>query len=121
MTFSTIGFRNMPRKATGQGGGRPFGSKSRHTVEREAKIAATQAAAEALLPQAFKGDAHALLIWVYKDESLDLETRLAAARAAIPYEKPRLATIDANVRMDVTAHEWMLKQLASVVDDGDGE
>ena len=39
---------------------------------------------------AFSGDAHSLLICVYKDPNIPLDIRIDAARAAIAYEKPRL-------------------------------
>ncbi len=40
----------------------------------------------------FTGDAHALLVWAYKNPDLSVELPLAAAKAVIGYEKPRLAT-----------------------------
>ena len=48
------------------------------------------------MPGAFEGDAHALLMWVYKDPTKRLAIRVDAAKAAAPYEKPRLSQIDAN-------------------------
>src|SRR5437899_6386885 len=45
------------------------------------------------IPNAFAGDAHALLVAVYKDPRQDLHTRLDAAKAALPYEKPRLQAV----------------------------
>jgi hypothetical protein len=41
----------------------------------------------------FEGDAHALLMFVYKNPALDIQIRLDAARVAIKYEKPSLAAI----------------------------
>ena len=46
---------------------------------------------------AFKGDAHALLVMVYCDPRQPIELRIDAAKAAIGYEKPKLASIDAKV------------------------
>jgi hypothetical protein len=46
---------------------------------------------------AFKGDAHALLVLVYSDPRQPIELRIDAAKAAIGYEKPKLASIDAKV------------------------
>jgi hypothetical protein len=69
-------------------------------------IAAVRATkqAEALLRMTgtdmFEGDAHALLIWAYKHPDVPLKMRLDAARDALPYEKPRLMSIDG--RMDHT-------------------
>ena len=47
----------------------------------------------------FKGDAHALLVMIYQDQTLPLAIRLDAAKAAIPFEKPELAV------MSLTADE----------------
>ena len=47
----------------------------------------------ATLPDPFEGDAHALLTAVYKDPRIEILVRLDAAKAAAPYEKPRLATM----------------------------
>jgi hypothetical protein len=64
-------------KRTGNPRGRPKGAKSSRTVET-----------------AFDGDAHELLMAVYKDTSHPLLTRIDAAKAAIGYEKPRLQAIE---------------------------
>jgi hypothetical protein len=58
-----------------------------------AQLVREAAAIEGVLPEAFAGDVHAYLMAVYKDTSLPLKDRLAAATAAIAYEKPRLAAI----------------------------
>ena len=50
----------------------------------------------------FEGDAHALLVWVYKNPELPAAMRLQAAQAAAPYERPRLASIDARIDGRVT-------------------
>jgi hypothetical protein len=41
-----------------------------------------------------RGDAHALLIRVYKDPAQPLALRIDCAKAALPYEKPRLASVE---------------------------
>jgi hypothetical protein len=46
-----------------------------------------------MIPDAFAGDAHAFLVAVYKDPKFDHHTRQDAARAALPYEKPRLQAV----------------------------
>jgi hypothetical protein len=46
-----------------------------------------------IMHRPFAGDAHAFLMAVYKNPKLDLHTRIDAAKAAIGYEKPRLASI----------------------------
>ena len=49
---------------------------------------------EGAIPAAFTGDAHAYLMAVYKDPSKDDTVRLDAAKAAAPYEKPKLASTE---------------------------
>jgi hypothetical protein len=47
-------------------------------------------AIEAVVPEAFKGDAYDLLVSVYKDPSYPLETRLAAAANCTQRANPNL-------------------------------
>ena len=77
-----------------RGPGRPKGAKSKHTKEFAEHVAATATAIESMIPGAFTGDAHALLMALYKDPRMDKETRLRAAQAAAPYEKPKLASTE---------------------------
>lgn len=81
--------------STGRRRGRPAGAKNKRTVERQKAV---EAAAAQLLSQAggevFEGDAHALMMLVYKSAGLPLQQRLDAAKSAIAYEKPRLAAIE---------------------------
>ena len=56
-------------------------------------VAAEQISA-AFGPEIFEGDAHALLMSVYKDPNQPIGLRMEAAKATLPYEKPRLASID---------------------------
>lgn len=77
-------------KRTGRPRGRPVGAKNTHTRERELKIEEASRAIMAAIPDAFAGDAHALLIAVYKDTSIPLPVRIDAAKAAIGFEKPKL-------------------------------
>lgn len=72
--------------------GRPLGSKNRRTRERDAALLEAQKKIGKTLGGAFEGDAHALLILVYKDPSQPIELRADAAKAAIRYEKPALAS-----------------------------
>jgi hypothetical protein len=84
-------------------GGRQRGTKNKRTVAAERAIA--DAAAKitgALGADAFQGDAHALLMAVYKDTAQPIELRVLAARAAIGYEKPRLASFDAKMDGQIT-------------------
>jgi hypothetical protein len=84
---------------TGKPRGRPKGARNKRTEERERLVQEAAAAIEDALPEAFTGDAHAYLMTVYKDTSLPLKDRLAAATAAISYEKPRLAAIEHSGEM----------------------
>lgn len=52
---------------------------------------------ETLGEGAFDGDAHTLLMAIYKDREQPLPLRLDAAKAAIGYEKPKLSSVDAKV------------------------
>ena len=84
------------------GAGRRPGTPNKRTEQREQAMqeAATQVG-EVLGAVAFEGDAHALLMMIYKDTSKPLDVRLDAAKAAIGYEKPRLAALDANLSGEV--------------------
>jgi hypothetical protein len=42
--------------------------------------------------EGFPGDAHALLVAIYRDESLPLSMRLDAAKSAVKFERPALAS-----------------------------
>jgi hypothetical protein len=54
----------------------------------------------------FKGNAHALLMAIYKDHTLPLALRLEAAKAAIPFEKSALAaTSPASSDLDAALSE----------------
>lgn len=66
------------------------------TRRTQANRAAHDLAVEFLhekIPNAFKWDAHALLCAVYKDPRYPIARRIDAAKAAISYEKPSLASI----------------------------
>jgi hypothetical protein len=88
---------------TGNPRGRPLGAKNRRTKAVEA--ATEQAAlkiAEAI-DGAFEGDAHALLMTVYKNPLNEMALRIDAAKAAIRYEKPALSSVDSKLDADVRA------------------
>jgi hypothetical protein len=75
------------------------------TVARREQLAKVAEELEEVIPGAFEGDSHALLMAVYKDTRNDMAMRLDAAKAAIGYEKPRLASIEANVKATVTQED----------------
>lgn len=104
----------MARGGARPGAGRKPGTKSKTTREREqaAKLAAAKVA-EAM-PGAFEGDAHALLMMVYKDPNQDMSLRLDAAKAAIRFEKPALAAVNHSGHIDVTADQADDNTLAAI-------
>src|SRR5262249_25897693 len=79
-------------------GGRKKGTPNKRTTERKAAVAAVADRVNAFLPDAFTGDAHAYLIALYKDPKVDPRMRLDAAKAALGYEKPRLASVEMTQR-----------------------
>ena len=80
-------------------GGRAKGTPNKRTAAlEEATQRAAQVLAEELGEDAFPGDAHALLMAVYKDKRVDMPLRIEAAKAAAPYEKPRLNAVDHGIK-----------------------
>lgn len=93
-------------------GGRPSGAKSKHTMAREREMRKAAKKIERVLGEgAFDGDAHALLMTVYKNPLIALEVRIDAAGKAIRYEKPALQAIQHTGNVTLT-HEQALKDLA---------
>lgn len=86
-------------KVTGNPRGRPPGAKNRHTEERERAMAAAAEVLDSVIDDAFKGDAHALLMAVYKNPLNELNLRIDAAKAAIRYEKPAMSSVDMNANV----------------------
>src|SRR5438552_8626922 len=76
---------------TGRPRGRPKGAKNKRTAKREAALQAAAEQIGAAIPEPFQGDAHAYLMLIYKDPAQETAVRIDAAKAALPYEKPRLA------------------------------
>src|SRR5687767_12380036 len=77
-------------------GGRKPGTPNKRSDELQAAIQQTAAKLREVLPAAFEGDAHALLMAVYKDPDHDWPIRVDAAKAAIRYEKPALSSVDST-------------------------
>jgi len=76
------------------GAGRKPGSKNKLTLERERALQETSEKITSILGEgAFEGDAHAFLVAVYKNPDLPVTLRTDAAKAAAPYEKPKLQSI----------------------------
>lgn len=89
--------------------GRPKGAKNKRTEAREQAMQEVSAAVAKTLEDAFEGDAHALLMAIYKDNLKPIELRIDAAKAAIRFEKPSLSSIEADVSL--TGHEAALDAL----------
>lgn len=79
---------------TGNPRGRPRGAKNKRTEESEKRLAEAAKVISEAIPGAFEGDAHAFLMAVYKHPEMGLGARLDAAKAAVPYEKSRLASVE---------------------------
>lgn len=82
-------------------GGRAKGTPNKRTLAREeAAEAAREQIAGMLGGDAFEGDAHALLTFVYKNPLFGWPTRIEAAGKALPYEKPRLGQVEHGTKGD---------------------
>ena len=66
-------------------------------------VEAAQHLTDAIGEGAFAGDAHALLVAVYKNPAHDWDLRVDAAKAAVRYEKPALASTTLEVRDPLAA------------------
>jgi hypothetical protein len=61
-------------------------------------------------------DAHALLVSVYQNEKAEMHMRLDAAKAAIRFEKPALASIEQKVESTIR-NVVRLPEIAASVDE----
>ena len=111
----------MPRgSAPGEHrGGRKKGSRNKRTQELQQAMAAAAKQIEAVIARAFQGDAHALLMAIYKDESRSIELRLEAAKAAIAYEKPKLAAVESTIVHKQDPDDYSNEELMEIVRRGD--
>ena len=76
------------------GAGRKKGSKNKAVLERQRVLQEAHERIVAVVGNVFEGDAHTLLMMVYKNLDLPYALRADAAKACLPYEKPRLATVE---------------------------
>lgn len=84
-------------------GGRRRGTKNKRTVERDRAVAdAAVKIATVLGPDAFEGDALTLMQIIYRDENQPPALRLSAAQAAIPFERPRLTSVKAEMTSNLS-------------------
>ncbi len=82
-----------------EGAGRPRGSQNGNTKARREASRAVIERFETETPEAFQGNALALLQMVYRTQTLPLEVRIDAASKAIRFETPALG---ATLVRDVT-------------------
>ncbi|MBO1021455.1 hypothetical protein IPV08_15950 [Methylobacterium sp. SD274] len=107
-------------------GGRQKGSVNRRTAEREEAMQRAAQTIAAVIPGAFDGDAHALLMAVYRDPAQEWQLRVQAASKAIQYEKPALSSVEAKVTAtiqdvsedDLDAQIRMMAVAAGLAGDG---
>src|SRR4051812_29713738 len=83
-------------------GGRVKGSRNKRLKEYESAREQAARLIGEVLQGAFEGDAHAFLMATYKNPAFELHARQDAAKAALPYEKPRLSHKDVNLKADVS-------------------
>ena len=55
-----------------------------------------------------------LLMTIYKDPNQPLDVRMDAAKAAIAYEKPRLAAIEHGGTLGIISHEDRLREIEAM-------
>ena len=92
------------------GGGSRKGKPNRRTAARDVAVAdAAKKITGALGDDAFDGDAHALLMAVYKDGARPMEQRIDAAKAAIPYERPRLSSTSAKIEGSLSLDQLIME------------
>lgn len=101
-------------------GGRQKGTPNRRTTAVEEQIREAAQVIEQALPDAFKGDAHALLMAVYKDTTHPLPVRIDAAKAAISFERPKLAAVQHSGDADNPIHSRTVIE-QRIVDTGSRE
>jgi hypothetical protein len=99
-------------------GGRKRGSRNKKTLllEREGR----DVIEKALGQNAFDGDAHALLVLVYKNLELPLELRMDAAKAAIRFEKAVLAAVEHSGQLTKSLREMTDEELLVIAGGGNG-
>ena len=103
---------NQPKNQGGRrpGAGRPRGSRNKASVDFERLLAEKSESITAIVPGAFEGDSHAFLMSIYKDPAMPIATRMDAAEASLPYEKPRLSAVEMSGGLRI-GHEDMLERL----------
>lgn len=78
---------------TGKPRGRPKGARNKSSVDFEKALVEKAKQVEEIVDGAFSGDAHVYLMSIYKDPEMAIDKRIDAAKAALPYEKPKLQSV----------------------------
>lgn len=84
-------------KRTGNPRGRPPGSKNKRDVALVEAVEVVDRTIDLELAEKFPNRAHALLKALVHDNTIPIELRLDAAKAALAYEKPKLAAVQVKV------------------------
>lgn len=93
-------------------GGRKKGTPNKRGAALAARVSEQAALiAKALGASAFEGDAHAFMMSVYKDTAQPDALRLDAAKAAAPFEKPKLASVDTKLSGTLTLEALVTRSL----------
>lgn len=99
-------------------GGRQKGTSNKVTSARREHIQKVAREIGEVIPGAFEGDAHAFLMAIYKNPINDMALRLDAAKAAVGYEKPKLAAVDMKAEVDASIEVSTIELVApSIVGD----
>lgn len=96
-------------KRTGKPKGRPKGAKNLKSEAHRKLVESTAEKLRATIPNMFDGTSHMLLMSIYKDMDQPMPVRLDAAKAAIRYETPALASIESKKNEDQFAEEQKAK------------
>lgn len=107
----------MPKGGKREGAGRPPGVKNKRTAEMAAAVAAAAKQIAAAIPDAFAGDAHALLMAVYKNEAHEWPLRVDAAKAAIRFEKPALNAVEHGGKDGGSIEIRIVKGASDILED----
>lgn len=101
----------MARGGYRPGGGRPKGAKNKRTLELQRRMEEAEAILQEKLENCSDLDAHGVLMAIYKDMDQPVNLRMEAAKAAAPFEKPRLQAQHVTGDMGGKTHEEWLKEL----------
>ena len=91
-----------------EGAGRPKGTQNGNTMARREASREVLQRFDLEHPEAFQGNALALLQMIYRTQTLPLEVRLDAASKAIRFETPALgATLVRDVTPPASPQSWI--------------